>query len=97
MSNLNPVIAQALAPFIGSMGMFSANPVADASAHFDASDDTFTQQVDYLGLPLDVELSRSGNHIVSVFDQSGNDWYPELSERALRKIVAMAYDKEEAV
>lgn len=97
MSNLNPVIAQALDPFPGSMGMFSANPVADASAHFDMQADTFTQQVNYLGLPLDVELSRSGNNIVSVFDQSGNDWYPELSERALRKIVAMAYDKEEAV
>lgn len=73
---------------------FTGSPTADAEAHFDALADTYMAEVDYLGLNLTVEISRSGNYIVYILAKDGTDWYERLSEKALLEIRALA-DKDQ--
>lgn len=92
MSNLNPVIAQALAPFLGSMGMLSANPVADASAHFGMQADTFTTDLTYIGLSLCVEVNRHSRRLVDIVGPDGADLYYEFSEKARQSMARMVLE-----
>lgn len=91
MNHLNPTIMQTLRPFMGSMGMFSNNPVADASAHFDALADTFTTDVTYLGIDFCVEVNRHSLNVVDLIETAtGTDWFDELSGDAKRNISQLA-------
>jgi len=93
-TNLNPAIAASLRGFIPSS--WTANPVADASEHFDNLADTFSTDVNYLGLSLTVEVNRAGHLVDVVATDDGTGWRDELSERALRKILALACEAEAA-
>ena len=74
---------------------FTASPTADAEEHFDNAADTFLADVEYLGLKLTAEVDRSG-HLVDVLQADGTCLMDELSERALRKILALACEGETA-
>lgn len=91
-TNLNPTIASALAPFMGSMGVFSASPTADAEDHNDEAASTFFAEVDYLGLKLTAEVSLSGQLVDVLETADGTCWYYELSESALRNILKLAQE-----
>ena len=92
------VVVNAMAARICGMppAFTSASPTADAEAHFDDLADTFAADVDYLGLKLHIEISRSGNHIVDLIGEEGTAWYELLSEKALRQIRKLAEEGIEA-
>lgn len=92
MKNIHPTIANTLTPFMGSMGMFSASPTADAEDYFDGLENTYTAEVDFLGLKLTAELNRGSDHLVDVLGEDGTCWYELLSEKALRKIRTLALE-----
>lgn len=78
-------------PYMGSMGMFSNNPVADAEKHFDAEvDNYFTQQIEYIGLQLEVEVCVHSRRASQIFSVSGDDLYYEFSEHARTRIARKA-------
>ena len=91
MSNLNPVIAQALTPFIGSMGMFSASPVADAESHFDMQADTFATDLAYIGLSLSVEVNRHSRRVSDIIGPDGSNLFYEFSEQARTAMARMIW------
>jgi len=88
---LHPTIAASLKPFMGSMGMFSNNPVADASEHFNRLADTFTTTVTYLGLEFDVEVNKHSRNVVDLIGPNGYDWFYELSDDAKKNISRLAF------
>lgn len=93
MNNVNATIMQSIAPFMPCAwpGLMTNNPVADASAHFDALADTFDAEVEYLGITFYVEVnkhSRKASEITRVDD--GTDWYYEFSDSARRNIAHLA-------
>jgi hypothetical protein len=90
-TNLHPVMVQALRGFMGSMGMYSSSPTADAEDHFDAAANTFEAEVEYLGLTLTAEVTQDGR-LVDLLQADGTCWMEELSERALRKILFLAQE-----
>lgn len=83
-------------PVYGGTGMFTDNPVADAAEHFDRLADTFNAKVNYLGLSLSVEVDRGGHMVDVVKEEDGESLHEEFSERALRKILALACEGETA-
>jgi len=87
---MHPTIAASLAPFMGSMGTFSNNPVADASDYNDKLADTFWTTVSYLGLEFDVEINRHALRCQDIIGPDGVDWYYELSEQAHKNIARIA-------
>lgn len=90
MSNLHPVMAQALAPWIG----YSNNPVADAAKHFDELADTFTTTVEYLGIEFDVEVNKHSLRCQDIIGPGGEDWFYEFSETARNNIARLAIHQE---
>ena len=84
-------LANAMARTIcGMPPAFTSSPTADAEDHFDDLADTWEADVNYLGLKLHIEVSRSGNHIVDLIGEDGTGWYELLSEKALRQVRKLA-------
>ena len=77
-------------------GMFTDNPIRDASSHFDALADTFTAEITYHGIEFYVEVNRHSRNVAEITQvETGDCWYYDLSKSALRTISQMAFEKEQ--
>lgn len=94
MNNVSPTIMQL--DLVGGMGMFSNNPVADAERHHDALADNFAAEVTYHGIEFYVEVNRHSRNVSEITQiDTGDCWYYDLSESALRNIANLAIAKAE--
>ena len=91
---LHPTIAASLAPFMGSMGTFSNNPVADASDYNDKLADTFWTTITFMGIEFDVEVSNHTLRCNDIIGPGGEDWFYALSDDARNKIARIAIHQE---
>ncbi len=87
---LHPTIAASLAPFMGSMGTFSNNPVADAEAHNDQQADTFDWEVRYMGLDMIVTINKHTLRAHEIYTEEEGCIYYELSDKARDNIAKIA-------